>query len=831
MRSIRAREMTRYSGLSGRYLLEQRKRTALTIMAVILSIALITSAGVFAQSIRELGVQNIRVRFGGFYAQAGGFASDEVARMRRHAVVDEVGTTVLVGTIPLTDDLRAYVHAPDEVWSEKMNYAVVDGRFPAKGGEIAVERWLFQAARRSVSVGDEITVTVSLRPDDMVGEDTVGSRAVERTFVVVGLIAPNAAGISEGVAAALVSQQDALAVLGEDARYRVGFTTETGFDIQESIANVARSFDLTASEIYQNTALLTAMGSSSRASANDALQAVQAIVAVILVVATIGVIYNSFAISVMERIRQFGILRTVGATPRQIRRLVFRQAGVIAAIGAPLGLAAGLAAVRIVVAVFNGLSMDIGFAGVNMSYPLSALIGGPLLGIASVYASALLPARAAGRVSPLEAVLAEGRFVKDRIRGSRNSLLSRLFGVSGKIASQNLRRHPGRFLVTVFSIGIGVALFITFAGFFNILNAANANVDSAVLRGDVTVDVRGEEPVPISRDALGRIVSLPGVARVVGMYEVAGHFVLPAARFEGTEDAVDEAIANRVRSLIGEDGPVGEFSLLGLDEQGLDRIRTRVTEGWRSPSEFSESGGVYVPEGVYEVGDSMMFVVGERVVELPVVGLADSLPAGNYNSGTAVASIETVRRLTNSDGFTRLEVDTSSDASSEDVARSIEAVLGNRSDVFAYDMGAVEESGEQINLQMSILLYGLVAVVSLIGALNIVNTITTNLILRVREFGTLRAVGMSTSQMRGMVRIESVLYGLWAVAGGGVVGVALTRMMFNSVMQLQAIAWQPPWGSLAVSLVMVVSITLLSAAVPMRRISEMNIVESIRTVE
>ncbi|MFW6289117.1 MAG: hypothetical protein ACOC2Q_04995, partial [Spirochaetota bacterium] len=109
--------MTRYPGLAGRYLLQQRKRTALTIMAVILSVALITSAGVFAQSIRELGVENIRTRFGGFYAQAEGFTGDEVARMRRHVAVDDVGTTVFVGTMPLTDGLRAYVHAPDEVWA------------------------------------------------------------------------------------------------------------------------------------------------------------------------------------------------------------------------------------------------------------------------------------------------------------------------------------------------------------------------------------------------------------------------------------------------------------------------------------------------------------------------------------------------------------------------------------------------------------------------------------------------------------------------------------------------------------------------------------------
>ncbi|MFW6261729.1 MAG: FtsX-like permease family protein, partial [Spirochaetota bacterium] len=626
--------MTNYAGLAGRYLMQQRKRTAVTIIAVILSVALITSAAVFAESIRELGVENIRARFGGFYAQAEAFTGEELERMRRHAAVDDVGTSVLVGTMPLADDLRAYVHAPDEVWTEKMNYVVADGRMPSGTGEIAVESWLFRAARRPIAVGDEITVPLVPKRGEAAGDASVDAPAVSASFEVVGLITPDAAGLSEGVAAALISQRDAHEILGEQARYRVGFTTRDGLDIQEAVANVAGSFGLADDEIYQNTALLAAMGSSGMESANDALRAVQTIVAAILVVATIGVIYNSFTISVMERIRQFGILRTVGSTPRQIRRIVFRQAGVIAAIGAPIGLAAGLAAVRIVVAVFNGFSMDIGFAEVSMSYPLSAMIGGPLLGIASVYASALLPARAAGRVSPLEAVLAEGRFVKDRIKGRKSPMLSRLFGVSGRIAAQNLRRHPGRFLVTVFSIGIGVALFVTFAGFFTILNAANTNVDSTVLRGDVTVEVRLKDPEPITRDGRKRVASLPGVERIVGIHEAAGHLVLPAAQFADTEDAVDASIADRIRTLVGEDGPVAELSLLGLEETGLEGIRTRVISGWRSPAELSESGGVYVPEGVYEIGDVMRFVAGERVVELPVVGLADNLPAGNYNSDT-----------------------------------------------------------------------------------------------------------------------------------------------------------------------------------------------------
>lgn len=828
MKHARHRALRRYSGLAGKYLVQQRKRTSLTIVAVVLSVALITSAGVFAQSIRELAIENVRARFGGFYAQVDGFSADQLRRLRHHLVTETVGSTIVVGTMPLTDELRAFVHAPDRTWIDAMGYHLVDGRFPSGPGEIAIERWLLQAARRPADLGGEVAATLVLGGRSAAGSGPTNAKV---TYTVVGFIAPDAAGIAEGVAAALISQADAHTLLGADARYRAAFTTTDRIAPQEAIATVASSFALDADEVYQNTALLAAIGESRSSVHNDAIRSVEGIVALVLIAATVAVIYNSFAISVTERIRQFGILRTVGATPRQIRRVVYRQAGIIALAGAPIGLAAGLVAVRLVVLVFNSLSMDIGFAGVSMTYPLHVLIGGPVLGAISVYASALLPARAAGRVSPLQAVLAEGRFVKDRIKARRSPLLSRVFGISGRIASQNLRRHPGRFAVTVFSIGIGVALFVTFAGFFRIMTLAASSAGSAEIRGDVTVTVRGEEPVPIAENGRETIESLPWVESLFGLYEAPGYVVLPAEEFGDVEDQVEAEVADHVRETTGQTGPVGEISVLGLEEEGLLRIRPLILDGWRTPDEFVTIGGAYVPEGYYDIGETLPLVVDGRRVDLPVVGLADLLPGGNYNSATVVTSIETARRIAGSDGYTGMEVDVAAGASAQDVARSIEAVIGNREDVFAFDMSAVEQSGRQINLQMSILLYGLVAVVGLIGALNIVNTITTNLILRVREFGTLRAVGMSGAQMRGMVRVEAVLYGVWAVVGGGAVGAGLTRMLYNSVGELQSIPWQFPWSSLLASVIVAVGLSMLSAAAPMRRISQMDIVESIRGVE
>ncbi|MFP4443010.1 MAG: ABC transporter permease, partial [Spirochaetia bacterium] len=461
----------KYSSLACRYLRQQRKRSILTVLAVLMSVALITSAGIFSQSIRELGTQNIRNRFGNYYASAEGLSQNQVDKIGSHVMTDAVGTSVPVGIAKLTEDLSVFLEAPDEEWIDLYGFELEKGRFPETSGEIVIEKWLFKAAGIPAEIGTTVPLTVRIPVTEESGRESW--QHIERRFKVVGYLVPNYAGITAGASRAFIAQSEAALVLDGTVCFRTAFTTKKEFDPQTAIKSIAAALGLDPDRhLNQNTALLGALGSSRLDTVNDALLTVELIVAFILIIATVAVIYNSFAISVMERIRQFGILRTVGATRRQIRHLVFRQAALIAAVGVPAGLGVGILAVRIVIRIFNGFSGGIGFAEVVMTYPPEVLVGGPLLGIVSVFLSALLPARTAGKVSPMEAVLAEGRFVKDRIKRRRSIILGTLFGVPGRIASQNLRRHPGRFVVTVFSIGLGIALFTTFAGLFSIISAA-----------------------------------------------------------------------------------------------------------------------------------------------------------------------------------------------------------------------------------------------------------------------------------------------------------------------------------------------------------------------
>lgn len=820
------------SGLSWRYLKTQKRRTVLTVVAVGLSIALITAAGILGQSIRNLGIQQVRARSGSYYATYLDLTEEEAATVGAHVLTDQAGRTTVVGSFPVAEDYSVVVQAPDREWMSATNVSVSVGTFPQSAGEVAVEPWVYDAAGMDVAPGDEIEVTIT----------TAGGHTTREGFRVVGLLASRSLAIAEGRAQAIIHPEQAREILGDSIRYYVGVTTVPGIEPRTAVDRIAESLGIAAESVQVNAGLLSVLGAGDGA-LTDAVRTIEIIVTAILVLATVGVVYNIFSISVAERLHQFGILRTIGATPSQIRRLVYREAGLVAGIGAPVGVAAAILAVNIVVAVFDAVAGDAGLAGIAMSYPPIALVGGPLLGIATVFLSALAPAVTGGRIGPLEAIAPRGRFVAQRVRARRSRLLSALFGVPGRLASQNLRRYRRRVVVTVLSFSIGILLFVTFTGFFRTLSLSTQSYQDAPLRGDISAFTLSSEHSTAHRPVFGAgrrdaLAGLSGVVDVAGLFETVAFTVTdmqaPGPR---TVDELSAAfgappeVAARVREGLRREGVVVRLSLLGLDEGLHERIQSRILEGSPDYTELARSRGVYVPRGFAQVGDTLTVMVDEAVVELPVIGIGRELPGGNESSMAVIAAIDVVRNLAGREGYTGLEIRSAAGTDRPVLRRTVAAVLGGEQDGTVVTANDAQAQQQSVTLQMSILLYGLVAVVAIIGALNIINTMTTSLILRTREFGTLLAVGMSAGQMRAVVRIEAVIYGLAATLVGGSIGVAATRLIYNNAASVQEIPWSFPWASLLGAAATAIAIALLAALPPTRRITDRSIVESIRGPE
>lgn len=187
-------------------------------------------------------------------------------------------------------------------------------------------------------------------------------------------------------------------------------------DISDTVKELKGTFK----NVGTNEEYIRLLGEGESKDINSALYSIAAFIIGIVVIATVAVIYNSFQISVVEGIKQFGLLRAVGATPAQIRSIVLREATVMSLIGIPIGLLSGVFAIFVVSQVFKMMSNS-AFEQLNVVISYKILGISALVGLVSIYVSALIPARFASKISPLTAISSRNSIVKEKIRKNRDN--------------------------------------------------------------------------------------------------------------------------------------------------------------------------------------------------------------------------------------------------------------------------------------------------------------------------------------------------------------------------------------------------------------------------
>jgi putative ABC transport system permease protein len=331
--------MTDLNGLAARYLRAHVKRTLLTILGVVLSVALICAASHFGKALVDKGIEEAKLAKGSFYATVDGVSRAQAERLALNPKVDQSGYALVAGAAMVGDSLSLVVLGGDMAFLRGMNLVVARGRLPQRPGEIVVESWTGSAMGRPLSVGSTIEMRIVVQSSG----DGAGVRIKRRSFTVCGLLEGWKITQAEGHGFGIVTLEEAEEIQGAaSSAYMASFTTRKGLPVQESIREITASLGVKPSQVGQNTALLTAMGIGASTVMNQSVRRVEAILALIIMLATVAVISNTFTISVLERIRQFGILRCVGATPSQLRGLILREALVVSAVG-PWGSAAASA--------------------------------------------------------------------------------------------------------------------------------------------------------------------------------------------------------------------------------------------------------------------------------------------------------------------------------------------------------------------------------------------------------------------------------------------------------------------------------------------------------
>lgn len=885
--------MKNYLEVTGKYLKVQKKRTILTIIGVILSVALICGLATILYSYRDYKISEIK-KHNDYEVSFKSIPQNKVEIVKNHTAFSSVGVTKNIGigkiyTTPKEErknstPIYRYLNitAYDDVSLNKVfKPDLSSGRYPKNENEIIVDKSSMKFLGENVKIGSKITLPFGIRKNGSTNEileenswsdDEIFEEKIKVEYTLVGIIDTYSFSSGRSVFSAItfLKTHDIYSTDSNDKSFETFMTISSSKnkrDIGNVIAEelslldpVQNNAEENKSEVDFNGDLLRLYGQSSNLLANKSIFLTLLFVVSIIIISTIAVIYNSFNISVLERISQFGILRSIGATPKQIRKIVFKEASIISLIGIPIGILSGTVAIKLVLYLVGELFLENFDPFQVLIYP-EVIVISIVVGVITIFLSALGPALLAGKVSALDAVRNSNSYNTNDVRKVSKARISKLlFKIEGSLAYKNLTRNRKRFLITVFSLMISIIMFITFNSFINVLKSAEKS--DFPLYSDATYYTNKY----INEKEYKNISQQNGIEKTYKRVQCNLFMPVPKEKINKNYTAKTQSInLTTINNYI-----VGHNSILSAyDTSMLSLTNSHIISGKTDEKLLDEMGVILVNQNRVMVGDSgrktvvedfTTYKVGD-VIEIPnvknydiekspdetmktiiekkdflklkIIGIVNVEPLSNTNPQNGIfliTSPKTYKKITGNLNYNRVDIKLKGNADRDTLASYFEQMAGDN-DGFYNDYVRIAENGRKYAFQVSVFIYGFITVITIIGAVNIINTISTSLLIRRKEFATLKAIGMSQSQIKKMVFLEGALHGLIASFFGSIIGTILSFLLCNTAADAIDMGWSLPLKPILIATLGTLALTILSSVLPLKKVNEQNIIENIRAEE
>lgn len=858
--------MNSYKNITYKYLKQQRNRTLLTILGIILSVAMISSIGTIIEGVRGAMIKDAINNYGSYHINFSGLDKDQINLLKNHVGVDEIGISIKEGSARITEITEeekemygeggSYRYIQVDAYDEKalnlLPLEISEGRTPKSSNEIAIEKWMTSYFEEEVVLGSTITLSLGDRRLDSNRQEIGFSPIEDKEYTVVGFIETKYKWSGNLVTSGITGiDEDNIGKI-----HNAHFTLTDIKNAEEKANVIARDIGIDSANISLNNKLLRLSAQGTDEIFNETMIFLLLFIVGLIIISTIAVIYNAFNISVLERISQFGLLRSVGATPSQIRGIVLKEAFILSVISIPIGFLSGIGAMKIVFYIINKIQFNSNLlSDMEANISLTVFLISTVIGLITVFLSAIGPAIKAGKVSPLEAVRNTGGFKKETFKKvKRSSFIRKVLGVEGEIAYKNLRRNRKRFIITVFSMVISISLFITFSSFSDYM--FKAGVIEGTTSGNFSAWMEDTNEFNLIYNELKTIKD---VKRVYKLRETSGEVLVE-------EDKIDNVI-KEMGINIEEDVKDGlikthNTDILTIGDENFDLLKSVLVEGTINKEDLENDNGVLVINNTYvynpntnkrklvqgynlKPGDKIQFAPyrsyeeGKDTVykELKVVGVLErGILEDGYNLNGGISIVTTEKNLENilgegKAGSARIIIEMEDNFDLEPIRTYLEE-KENTMAYFSYmDYAKAAEENRAASIITSIFLYGFVTLITLISSINIINTISTNIILRTREISMIKAVGMTQGGIKRMVALESLFYGIYAAVIGGVIGTGLAYTMFTLVIRLSEFEWTIPWKNIAIACIGATIVALFSGILPLKRINDGIIVENMKIDE
>ncbi len=865
--------------LTIKHLQMNRKRTTVTIIGVILSAALMVGVGLLFSTVRENSIQTAIEASGSHHVVISNIALDQREQLEKNGKIETVLMRQAIGFSKMEsskEEYRPYFYVNGLSDRYLKELRVKEGRLPATTNEIVLTSG--EDELKDYHIGDQITMHIgdrkiegeTIRDNIPYSEKEIFEPKLERTYTIVGIVEPLKSESRSGGGYYVYTKVD------EDSGQPLNaiITYYSVDDVYEKTRDIALNLGFKEKsegnfhyfgEVSYNEYLLSMYGQSQYGNVMEGMYGLIVMILALISIACIIVIYNSFAISVMERKKQFGLFASIGATKKQIRHTVFFEAFFIGLIGIPLGVLGGYIGIWCVIEIINALLPNAFSVPLVLSTYLPLVLIPIGFMIVVILLSAYLPARKAGKVTPIEAIRQNDDIKISGRKVKTPKWVRKIFGVEGEIALKNMKRSKKKYRITIVSLFISIVLFISFSALldYGIEGSSSYFNDRDY---DITLYITDQQTEKVE-DYIHSLEKEEEVEKI--SYFRNDYFEAEPMQ---KEDYNSELYRIFKEYLNMDDSNVGMVRVYGLERSAYDAYKKSLGLTSDRPILVDITNRIYYDENLdrktyhgpiynqkevtnlslwkyiavdetYNAEDPRANYQKDAYI-IDNLYYADETPFGVPEDDTMSTPLVIVSPEMYDDIVSHLSDEDTKSGMSSSYEISIKASTyqkldkkfekeveeGTKFEFFSYH-NIAEDMKMQRNLilVLKILLYGFIGLVTLIGVTSVFNTINTNIMLRRKEFAMLRSMGLTPSGFNRILCFESLFFGFKSLCYGYIVSLGIVYLFHTQIMNIVNLGGMMiPWKPMLYAAIGVFSIVLLSMFYASKKIRKENILDSIR---
>lgn len=904
--------MNVFSKVTLESLKKNRTRTVVTIIGIMLSAAMICASTTFVSSMQNFVLRCEIYSSGDWHGAVYDAAYKDYEDIRDSGKVSSAVYAQVLGyaKIGSANERKPYLYVlggdAASGYFETMPVHLLLGTLPKDSTEIILPEHLTSNGKVNYTLGDTVTLDVGDRMLDgkRLGQDTPvyaydsethtevmsGERLENtepRTYTVVG--------IYERPAFEDYAAPGYTALTAADPKSAEQSPIHCYFKLHKpaGVYDFMKEMGYTQEYRYAyNTKVLLYSGTAPFDSFLTAFYSLAAIIIALIVFGSVSLIYNAFSISVSERTRQFGLLSSVGATRKQLRRMVLFEALAVSAVGIPLGILVGIGGIGITLLLIGDKFSSIVRADIPMRLCVSwqAVVIAAVIALVTVLISAWIPSKRATRVSAVEAIR-QSMDIKVSGRPVRTSKLAyKLFGLPGVLAGKHYKRNRKKYRTTVVSLFMSIVLFVSAAAFtdymmesaegglasdqFDLIYAAESDASSAMtpdallellfseqnvtggtytkkqfLQGDISREYvtamfagRFADFGMEREDAAPKELGISGYLYFVADAEfnrLLEKYNLKEADYYDREKPLGLALDRNIEldrrlekyvtlDTLKGDGCVIE-GLYYVEIDGYYRKDSRIDENGNKVVLYQNRDNENdIIELPYEESFAKYTLRSEKTIEEAPFFVSRSTPVA-INMIYPYSMLESVIPEAALNQFRNTEYFlTSSNHAASFENLATMLTENGLSSRQLFDYAANAETNRNVITIIRVFAYGFIVLISLIAAANVFNTISTNISLRRREFAMLKSVGMTQKGFRRMMNYECLLYGSKALLLGLPVSCGITYLIYRAVTTAYETSFHLPWAAIGIAVLSVFLVVFATMMYSMSKVKKDNPIDALK---